>query len=74
MKKFKVGDVISMGLIPCKKCGERHVQTVIPRGLTSWASDGGQGHTYEQKDPLVYIQEQRDEINRLLKVIRRLRK
>ena len=70
MGDLKVGTVVDLGLIPCKVCGERHANTYLGKGYYSWMMDN---HSYQEKDPRDYIQEQRDEINRLLKTIRRLK-
>ena len=74
-KQVKVGDVLSLGLIPCRICKERHTETVVSVNplQVSWAADGGEGHQYYEIVERKYIQVQRDEINHLLKVIRRLR-
>lgn len=70
--KFKIGDTLNLGLIPCKKCGERHVETVthIRPLMTSWIMNG---HAYEEIEQRKYIQMQRDEYNEALKTIRRLK-
>lgn len=76
-EKFKIGEILETGLIPCKKCNERHVEVVIGLNggypLTSWAWDSGKGHVYEPKNKDIYIQEQRDFINKLLKENKRLK-
>lgn len=70
MKK-KYPEKIELGLIPCKKCGERHVLLDYGKniGLT-WRMNG---HDYHQIEPRKYIQMQRDEYNEALKTIRKLK-
>lgn len=72
---MKRGDQISLGLIPCRKCGERHGETIMEINpiRVSWASDLGNGHVYMPIDERKYIQQQRDFINKLLKEIRHLK-
>ena len=72
--KYKLGDAINTSLLPCKECGNRHAETVVKINplMTSWAFDGGKGHPLMEVNERIYIQEQRDLINRLLKDKRHL--
>ncbi len=60
-KKYKIGDIVEYGWIPCKKCGQAHhriVRELRPNGdilLATWEDEDG--HFYERisKDTIIHL-------------------
>ena len=71
-KKPTIGDALKLGLIPCRVCNERHVESIVQLKplMTSWEMNG---HFYNQKNEREYIQEQRDFMNKLMRINRQLK-